>query len=282
MTVNVDVPDDAELGNYTGHLNIKIVPRKKGGSGVAIALGARVDIDLNLTDETIPEFKVWSAEMPDIETLKAPWNWKIFSWFFYRVRVVLEVQNIGNIDTSPSKVHIDIYDAGRNMIIEKADDINIRKIPPYKTEKVTASFPTKLPDGQYQAKIKVYKENQVMNNYEITFTINKPGEGGKGISEFGIWPWVLFSTYVIFVLIIILILVKLRFWKFVFKLLYIVSWPIRWFLRFVLSLITKLKLKFWSWMHNKSKQYQPERPEDTQGKTIRRQNKKIKNDDETN
>jgi hypothetical protein len=83
MVVNVDAPAKAEIGNYQGSINIRIVPAEaKTGGGVAIALGARVDVDLTLTNVTFSDFLVRIVSVPDVEMLGKPWNWKYIAPLF--------------------------------------------------------------------------------------------------------------------------------------------------------------------------------------------------------
>src|SRR3989339_579957 len=98
MMVRVNVPDSAEIGDYKGYINVKIVPKvQSGGSGVSIALGARIDIDLRITDKAFLDFNVRRVSIPDFEQLGTPWKWPIFSWFFYRTKVEMKIENTGNI-----------------------------------------------------------------------------------------------------------------------------------------------------------------------------------------
>ena len=129
MVVSVDVPKDAEVGDYDGYMSIQVLPAdKKPGSGVAIALGARVDIELTVSDETFIEFLIRKVEIPKLETLGKPWNWKIFSWFFYRLKVVMTIENTGNIKIAPSQVHLDVYDLTEKKLLESHDDKRLKDV----------------------------------------------------------------------------------------------------------------------------------------------------------
>ena len=88
MKVKVTVPKNAEVGGYQGHINIKVTSLNQSGPGVAVALGARVDIDLTLTNEEFSEFIVRSVNIPDFEILPWPFNSWPLKWFFYRTKSV--------------------------------------------------------------------------------------------------------------------------------------------------------------------------------------------------
>ncbi len=256
MIVKVDVPKKAEIGNYTGYINVKVAPKEaREGGGVAIALGARIDIDLTITKETFPDFIVRLVSISDIETLGKPWSWRIFAWFFYRIKIGMKIENVGNVKIAPSKIHLDLYDISEKKLLESHDDRFLEKIEPFETKSITASFPTKLGLGQYWGKIKVYKDEEVVNSYKLAFTIAPPGTLAQS-PELGVWPWLMLSALILLVLIIIFILIKIKIWRHFFKILIIISWPLRYVWRKIKAGLNILKLKFWRWIHKKSARYQ--------------------------
>jgi len=263
MIVKVDVPKKAEIGNYKGYINVRVVPKgAMEGGGVAIALGARIDIDLTITKETFPDFLVHLVSIPDLETLGKPWNWRIFAWFFYRIKVAMKIENIGNVKIAPSKIHLDVYDIAEKKLLESHDDRFLKKIKPFEIKSIAASFPTKLGVGQYWGKIRVYKGKEVVNSYKLAFTIAPPGTLAQG-PKLGIWPWLMLLGLILLVLIIIFILIKIKFWRYLFKILIIISWPLRYIWRKIRAGLNILKLKFWRWIHKKSAQYQRGEDEDS-------------------
>ncbi len=260
MDVNIDVPQNAELGNYNGYININIAPvEEKEGGGVAVALGARIDIDLSLTNVTYADFIVRLASIPDFELMGWPWNWKIFSKFLQKVRVVMTLENIGNVKTAPSKVTLEILDITKKNILESSTDKSLKKIDPFSTGEVIAAFPTELNAGQYWGRIKVYKGNEIVNFYEIAFTIAAKGELPEGAPDLGLLPWALLLVYILGLAIIIYILIKIRIWKILFNLvsfiLLIIFKPIKPLLDKFVLLLKKLKIKFWEWVSKKAERY---------------------------
>ncbi len=255
MIIQVDVPEDAEIGDYGGYINIRIVPKSRDNPGVAVALGARIDIHLAVTDKTFIDFLVRKVEIRDIEKLGKPWNWKIFSWFFYRVKVIMKIENTGNVKVAPTKVSLDIYDLAETELLESHDDMKIKKIDPFTIEEVVATFPTELDVGQYWGKIKIYKEEKIVYKNKTTFTIEPHGKLLGG-TKLGIWPWIMLSGLILTGLIIIFILIKIKIWRYIFKILYIISWPIRYIWQKIRILAKIIKIKFWKWMHKKSAHYQ--------------------------
>lgn len=255
MIVRVDVPKNAEIAKYAGFINIRITPKGGGQGAVAIALGARVDIDLNVTNETFPDFLVREVSIPELEILKRPWNWPVFSWFFYRIKVVMRIENTGNVKIAPSKVHLEIWDLNEKVLLESRDDKTIDEVLPFQTNSVEATFPTKLKQGQYWGKVKIYKDAEVVRSDKIVVTILPPGSLPGG-NKLGVWPWLMLSGIIALILLFFLLLVKVRIWRFIYKIFYIFIWPARFIGEKLKKLLAILKVKFWRWLHKKSSQYQ--------------------------
>ncbi len=255
MTVTFNIPKNAELGNYTGNINIKVLP-KDGGSGVSIALGARIDIDIALTNVSNPDFLVRTVSVPDFEKLGSPWNWKfwskIFDSFFYRVRVLASVENTSSVDTAPSKISLEVYDLVKSKVLEYGEDKTMEKIKAFSTGNVEASFPTKLPPGQYWGKVKVYKENEIVNFYEIAFSVEKPGVLGAGARSLGAGPWLLLGGLVFVSVFLVAFLIKIRFWRFVFVLLLLPTKPLAKNVGVAASGINK---GFWRWIAKQAEKH---------------------------
>lgn len=259
MIVTVNVPKNAELGNYKGNINIRISSANAASAGVAIALGARVDIDLTLTNVANSDFVVKTAAIPDFELLEWPWNWRIFSTFLHRVTVVMNIENIGNVETAPSKVALEILDISKTKTLQTSVDKSIDKIPSFSTQQVSAHFPTKLGLGQYWGKVKVYKGNDIVNVYEIAFTIAKPGELPNGGPSLGLLPWLLMAGYAVAAVIIVSVLIKIKIWRLTGKgLVLLVAQffaPIRPVAKTLSKSTNNLKTGFWRWVGEKVSQH---------------------------
>ena len=266
MIVSVDVPDDAASGYYDGHISIQVLPADKNpGSGVAIALGARVDIELTVSDEEFIEFLIRKVEIPKFETLGKPWKWKIFSRFFYRLKVAMTIENTGNIAIAPSQVHLDVYDLTEKNLLESHDDKRIKKIEPFEINTVEASFPTELEPGEYWSRLKIYKENEVVHKNKIIFEVLPNGKVPGG-TDLGKWPWIMLSGMVIAALIVFFILIKIKVWRYIFKVIYILSWPFRYIYRKIKFGFKILKAKFWQWIGKKSAKYQAKKGDNENSK----------------
>lgn len=256
MTVTFEIPKNAELGNYRGNLNIKVLPSGEKASGVSIALGARVDIDLALTNVSNANFLVRLVSVPDFEKLGAPWNWKlwskVFNPLFYRLRVVMNIENTGNIKIAPSKVAIEIYDITKNNFLESHEDKTLNKVKPFSVGEVIADFPTKLAPGQYWAKIKVYKENEIVNFYEIAFSVEKQGVLGANARSLGVWPWLTLAGLILLTVLIIALLIKVKFWRFFIFLILLPTRPLG---KGAKNVIVSANRRFWQWVNKQAERH---------------------------
>lgn len=258
LVVNFKIPKGAELGNYTGYINVKIVPvTDKGASGVAIALGARIDIDLALTNVSQSSFLVRLVSIPDFERLGRPWSWKfwapLYDRLFYKIRLVMNIENKGNVKTSPSKVAIEVWDLSKKKMFQSSVDSSIKKIQPFSTEEAIAEFPTKLPVGQYWAKIRIYNGQEVVNYYEIAFTISNPGVLGG--TSLGVWPWLVATAIILIIILLLAVLIKIRFWRFFVWLILLPTKPV---LRKMIQFLQVANKKFWQWIAKQADKHKEE------------------------
>ncbi len=182
ITVKVTVPDDAEFKNYVGAIRIRTVPDdgQVAAGAVSISLGALIDIDLTVIDKQIKDFRIRKVSAEDLN------EGSKLAWLFFpgKVRFNMLVENTGNVDIAPSKVELKIYDRTGKVLLEETKNIGkIKKIKPYATEEVTAEVPTRLPDGSYVVRYKVYNVDEVKQEGE--FSINILPEGSLQVAGFG-------------------------------------------------------------------------------------------------
>jgi hypothetical protein len=257
MIVKIDVPKDAALDSYKGNLNVRIAPKGEVvGSGVSIALGARIDMDLLVSNQSFPDFILRKIDIYNLEELEFPWNLKIFSYFLYRLKISLKIENVGNIATSPSRVYTEIYDITKTKLLQTGQDESIDKINPFETKEVFAEIPVTVGQGQYWAKIKIYKDNDILYAEEKTFTVFAPGKGEK-VLPLGIKPWLLLSGYFLSLLVILFGLFKVKAWRpLIFILYLIITKPFEIIFRKLKKIKNAIKIKFWKWLHEKSAKYQ--------------------------
>jgi len=144
MVVKIVVPEDAEFKQYKGNIRIKTgAPDDIVASGaVSISLGAQIDVDLNVIDKKIKDFKVRKIGLSDLnEGHKVGWL-----YFPGKIRFEMLIENTGNVEIAPSDVVFRIYDRSGNILLEETHKKGkIAKVKPFQTETVFAELPTKLP-----------------------------------------------------------------------------------------------------------------------------------------
>ncbi|MEY2664981.1 MAG: hypothetical protein RLZZ480_86 [Candidatus Parcubacteria bacterium] len=187
MTVKVTVPDDAEFKTYTGSIRIRTVPDsgQVTPGAVSISLGALVDIELTVIDKEIKDFRVRKVSIGELNEGHKFW------WLFFpgKVKAEMLIENTGNIDVAPSKVDLRIYERTGTVLLEETKNIGkINKIKPFGTDTVTAEIPTRLPAGSYVAKYRIYNDDEVKQEGDMSLTIlpygtlQQAGFGFMGLS----------------------------------------------------------------------------------------------------
>lgn len=187
MTVRVKVPKDAEFKEYTGVIRIKTVPddNQVSAGAVSISLGAQVDIQLNVIDRKIEDFRVRKIGMPALN------EGRKLGWLYFpgKIDFSMLIENTGNVDVSPSKVQFRIFDFAGNVLLEETRNLgSIREIAPYATEEVVAEIPTRLPAGNYIARYQIYNGDTLKQEGETSLsilpygTLQQAGFGFSGLS----------------------------------------------------------------------------------------------------
>ncbi len=187
MTVRVKVPEDAEFKQYTGAIRIKTgsIDDGEGRGAVNISLGAQIDIDLNVIDREIKDFRVRKISVSDLN------EGHKLAWLFFPGKIPFKmlIENTGNVDNAPSKVEFQIYDSTGAVLLEGTKNKgSVKKIKPYATEEVVANIPTRLPSGAYLARYKVYNGDEVKQEGEVSMnvlpygTLQTAGFGFSGLS----------------------------------------------------------------------------------------------------
>lgn len=187
MTVRVTVPDDAEFKKYTGAIRVKTgaTDDQVGGGAVNISLGAQIDIELDVIDKEIKDFRIRKINISDLnEGHKLAWL-----YFPGKIRFGMLLENTGNIDVAPSKVAFKIYDATGNVLLEDVQNKGkIKKVKPYATEEIVAEIPTRLPSGTYIARYQIFNDEEIKQEGEVNLnvlpygTLQLAGFGFLGLS----------------------------------------------------------------------------------------------------
>ncbi len=170
MTVRVKVPEDAEFKPYSGNIRIKTgAPDDQvAGGAVSISLGAQIDVDLNVIDKEIVDFKVRKIGISDLnEGHKVGWL-----YFPGKIRFEMLVENLGNVPVVPSDVVFRIYDKSGNVLLEETHHKgSMDPVNPFVTGTVFAELPTRLPAGSYLARFEIKNGDEIKMDGEVNVSI---------------------------------------------------------------------------------------------------------------
>lgn len=168
MHVTVRVPDDAKLGGYTGNIRIRTLSKNAPSTGVSLALGAQIDVNIKVVEE-IFNFEVRRVELYEAEQGHTKW-WLDFPG---KINFAMHIENVGNIPAAPHQVHFDIYDTAGQKLLESTNNTNkIERILPFATKKVVANLPTNLSPGGYRVKYTIKKtETDIAQQGELALSV---------------------------------------------------------------------------------------------------------------
>lgn len=187
MTVRIKVPSDAKYQEYEGKIRIRTQPTNDqvAEGVVSISLGAQVDINLNVIDRVIEDFRVRKIDVSDLDA-----GHKL-AWLFFpgKINFTMSLENTGNVNIAPSKVQFKIYDRTGAVLLEVTHHTGkLKKIAPYATEDVTAHLPTRLPAGSYMARYTIFNGEEIKQEGELNLsvlpygTLQTAGYGFTGLS----------------------------------------------------------------------------------------------------
>jgi len=200
MIIRIDVPKKAEFKSYPGYIRITTYPvnGSEGGGQVAIILGARIEVDLDVKDIEIFDFEIQRVNTYDLEE-----GHKVLWWFSPgKISFEMEIENTGNVKAAPSKVIFEIYDAREENLLETVEVKRMNKINSFETGTVIAELPTKLLAGSYWAVFKVFKKDEMVKEGRIHLSILPRGTIRPIPKEwFGIRIWVWVLTMIILVIL---------------------------------------------------------------------------------
>ena len=167
VLIIVDVPDNVRFGKYQGKIIVKTSPVKRSSGMISIALGAQVDVDLDVVKAEIFDFAVKGIKT--VDTVEGH-KWWLFN-FATKIKLLIEIENLGNIWAAPNRVQIDLYDNQGNELLESVETTRMKKVKPFGTEEITAEMPTILTAGSYQAYFKIFKNDEIINEGQTHISI---------------------------------------------------------------------------------------------------------------
>ncbi len=186
MIVTVNIPGGASFKDYKGNIRVVLSPLSGPTPGtVGIALGAQIDVDFNVIDKKIYDFKVHRVE---IAPLEEGHKWWMF-FFPGKIRFSMQIENTGNVRFSPTKVVFDIRSSSDGPILETTQNLGgIEKINPFEIKNVITELPTRLTPGGYKASYRIYNNDLVAGQGELDLSILPYGAipGYKGFGFIGL------------------------------------------------------------------------------------------------
>lgn len=173
IVITVKVPKDAEYKEYKGAIRVRTSAEgtQPVGGGVSIALGAQIDVNMKVVDK-IYDFNIRKIRLTDLEEGRQKWG----LFFPGKMRFFMTIENTGNMEYGPTKVHFDMFDISSDALLESVDNTNrIERVPSFGTKEVVAELPTRLPRGLYLAKYTIYKGDQIAQQGQINVSISAAG-----------------------------------------------------------------------------------------------------------
>jgi uncharacterized membrane protein len=161
VIVKVDIPKDAANGEYKGLIRLASSSKSsKGmvGSGTSVALSVLIQTDLTITGEQVLKYDVSSIGIQNIEE-GSPLD------------VLVTINNTGNVEAHPTKVHVEVFDKLNTELLESQDIAEMGSVAPFTTGDIAISIPTKLGIGQYWARISAYKDEALLKKQDLVFEI---------------------------------------------------------------------------------------------------------------
>ena len=159
IKVIIDVPQNAEFKNYSGKIWVKTMPVAKEGEGmVTVALGAIISLNLRVGSEEIYGFAFRGINIVDTEEGRP-------------IKVTITLQNVGNTESVPSRIHLDVYDAYLKEILQSDDITKIESIKPFETKQIIVKFPNKLKLGSYFGSVQVFKDDKSIGEGKMAFNV---------------------------------------------------------------------------------------------------------------
>lgn len=185
IVVTVRVPEDADYTQHKGSIRIRTSASDAvQGSGVSIALGAQIDVLLEVVDKIL-DFTVRKIRVADLEEGRRKWG----LYFPGKIRFFMTIENTGNEVYGPTKVRFEIYNSQKESLLEVTENTNkIEHIEPFAIKEVVAELPTRLPAGRYTAKYAIYKGEEIAQQNEINLSIGTLGSvaGYEGYGIMGL------------------------------------------------------------------------------------------------
>ncbi|HEY4515186.1 MAG TPA: hypothetical protein VJJ22_03465 [Candidatus Paceibacterota bacterium] len=168
LMIKITVPKDAPKGLYKAYVRITGAPAEKqegeeGSSGVNIALGARVELDLTVGDGIHYEYAIRNIDMKNINEAQFP-------------QVDVDIENKGNVPAGPAEASFELYNKYGDIRLAYVQGIKLEKIPAFKTQSSRIEFPISvgLSIGEYWGMIRLYNDDgSLVREFKDVFNVTE-------------------------------------------------------------------------------------------------------------
>jgi hypothetical protein len=159
FTVNIDVPNNAQLGDYSGYLRVKLEEENNAGQ-IAVVPAVRLDINLTVTNQEERSVKVTLADIMDYPTNQP-------------LVLTLKVVNEGNVAAGPTKATIVVSDLNENEL-STLESTTIPTVQSFSTDEVEVSYSEhSLMEGDYFGLVTVYDGSTELYKDTIAFSVTE-------------------------------------------------------------------------------------------------------------
>lgn len=169
FNVIIDVPQNADLKNYTGQITAKGISDNKASEGVTMVSAAVLGVQVTTSNVEAADLKVLSMSAPDVNEGDP-------------VRLLLNIKNSGNSESAPDKVALEVMDLFEKPI-ESLTTSDLEKVQPFTTKEIKAQFNSNLDKGQYRVDASVIFKGKEIFRQKLVLTVNaKPAKTQENIT----------------------------------------------------------------------------------------------------
>ncbi|MCD4705611.1 hypothetical protein K8R61_00840 [bacterium] len=164
IKVIIDVPQGADFKEYQGKIRLRSEQKlENGNSGVGVILSSLILINLTVSQKEVLDYEILQIAIPEQEENKF-------------LNVVLKIWNKGNVEVKPTKLTIDFWDEYRIEKIDTKEVTDFSKINPvsaFSKDEIKIEIPINFEANRYWAIAKVYQNDELIKEEDITFKIIK-------------------------------------------------------------------------------------------------------------
>ena len=162
------VPKDTKMGIYKGFVRASGAPKAEpnepeGQSGVVIALGAAVGIELTVGEGVYYEYAIRNLDFKNIKETDDP-------------TADISIENKGNVPAGPAEASFELFNKYGDVRLAYIQGVKVPKVEPFKIENMSVEFPISvgLSVGEYWGLVKLYDDSGgKVREFKGVFNVNK-------------------------------------------------------------------------------------------------------------